>query len=872
MESFGYPIFLSLLSLTHAQSESSLQFVELWFRHGERLPTHYVQFPNDPPPVVPYTEAEAGELTNRGIQQAYQRGEFIRKNYGNFLGNVYRPSQISVWTGVDNRTVTSAQAVLSGAYKPDKDHKWSTTLNWQPIATHTDPTIDWVSTGITSVCPVYEDSFYVSTAYQDILTPFDPSFIQFLENKTGVAVESPIDFNHIIDSLYTKVTINDPRIPYPEWAESIRDNLTEIRTIFHKRMVDAQNDTAGKYHAELFLSYIEDHLNRPELEKNKAVFVSGHDTNFLALGRHLNITPISNKMVSYAALLAVELHSINGTHIVKIYLSSSLEDQPQMVEIAQCKNPCKLETLQTLLKDSRLSRVDWELACRGYGPQIPESAVLTGSMLILLAVFIVSTVILASTLRYDPYNEFSYVALNKQRRGEVERRNSEKLENRYGAPAVKKIYVKANGDPRSKRPKLFIWRKWQSPTLADLRSDVGPYVGLESAEAIYDIPDSDEEYEEEYRESLTRAGRNTSMSAPEMFASRQSIYDNVPTPLTPPPKPYQSERVSSSQVQRKFTTQVPQLPSTSRTKRTARRNSVGGLSDWDEYEKYYRDAIGNNSESPRKARKKRYRTRVKNNNNNNNNAGYARRESRRYYDEDEDRYGRRANDGYTSNDDRYRVRNPTTVPSRSRSANDDFRQDDFVSDFDTDDTKRKDRQALAKHKQKYSNLTRSTNDVIYNRRDQTHPDAYIIYVFLNGQGMECQHMHFQKKQLAKGMNYVLELIARRFNVNPSKLCDMDGHRIAEPSQLMSRGAYVLVAAGQSFRDTWYFLPDNAIDTSSDRDRIEERNDQRDRLLQRRERRERTKLKSQKSQHRTQTNERNVNQTVTPGRRFGNTYS
>lgn len=43
-----------------------------------------------------------------------------------------------------------------------------------------------------------------------------------------------------------------------------------------------------------------------------------------------------------------------------------------------------------------------------------------------------------------------------------------------------------------------------------------------------------------------------------------------------------------------------------------------------------------------------------------------------------------------------------------------------------------------------------------------------ISVFLNGQGMECQHMHFQKKQLAKGMNYILELIARRFNVNPSK--------------------------------------------------------------------------------------------------------
>lgn len=39
-------------------------------------------------------------------------------------------------------------------------------------------------------------------------------------------------------------------------------------------------------------------------------------------------------------------------------------------------------------------------------------------------------------------------------------------------------------------------------------------------------PDSDEEYEEEYRESLTRAGRVTSMSAPEMLTSRQSLYDN----------------------------------------------------------------------------------------------------------------------------------------------------------------------------------------------------------------------------------------------------------------------------------------------------------------------------------------------------------
>lgn len=43
---------------------------------------------------------------------------------------------------------------------------------------------------------------------------------------------------------------------------------------------------------------------------------------------------------------------------------------------------------------------------------------------------------------------------------------------------------------------------------------------------------------------------------------------------------------------------------------------------------------------------------------------------------------------------------------------------------------------------------------------------------------------------------------------------MDGKKIHRISDMMSRGAYVLVPIGQAFRETWYFLPDNAIDTRS----------------------------------------------------------
>lgn len=45
-----------------------------------------------------------------------------------------------------------------------------------------------------------------------------------------------------------------------------------------------------------------------------------------------------------------------------------------------------------------------------------------------------------------------------------------------------------------------------------------------------------------------------------------------------------------------------------------------------------------------------------------------------------------------------------------------------------------------------------------------------------------------------------------------RLVNMDGVKIREVNELMSRGAYVLIPVGQTFRDSWYFLPDNSIDT------------------------------------------------------------
>lgn len=83
--------------------------------------------------------------------------------------------------------------------------------------------------------------------------------------------------------------------------------------------------------------------------------------------------------------------------------------------------------------------------------------------------------------------------------------------------------------------------------------------------------------------------------------------------------------------------------------------------------------------------------------------------------------------------------------------------------------------------------------------------------------MDCQYVNFSRSQLEKGMPYVLELIARKYKVNPDRciffsfsvlhlacaqelirlhhifqhikfrLCNMDGRKMNEVSDLMSRG-------------------------------------------------------------------------------------
>ncbi|PAV86026.1 hypothetical protein WR25_26512 [Diploscapter pachys] len=392
---------------------------------------------------------------------------------------------------------------------------------------------------------------------------------------------------------------------------------------------------------------------------------------------------------------------------------------------------------------------------------------------------------------YDPYNHVSYVEINKRKRGDFyERRHSQKLENRTGKPPVKRLYVKRNGDEKNRKPKLFVWRVWQSPSLKNLLEDVGPYVGLDDgAVAIYD----------------TRGNRITSEDD---LIDNNTYYVTAPIPQTA--LDLQTDTVAI------YTVVGIQMPHVNMTMATAvvihimtvtlhsqlRNIRTRGTRYMIQTRRRSDDKLQKQAKIKRNKKKsitpKKIREIFKGPNQDKVPEAEEIDEYKRYY---RDAVAMRST-GYSRG-----VRRSRSTQDYYRDTSDYHNNDHLSSsDFHDVDAAEKDRRAIEKH------------------RD----------VFLNGQGMECQCINFNRKQLEKGMHYTLELIARRFNVNPGKLCDMDGRKMSEVSDLMSRGSYILVPVGQSFRDTWYFLPDNAIDTSSSQSKIDERSAQRDRLIQRKE--------------------------------------
>uniref|UniRef100_A0A3B4BDH9 Lysosomal acid phosphatase n=1 Tax=Periophthalmus magnuspinnatus TaxID=409849 RepID=A0A3B4BDH9_9GOBI len=119
--SFSPPVFVSLLFL---------------FRHGDRSPIR--AYPTDPYQESAWPQG-FGQLSQVGMKQHYNLGQFLRKRYTGFLKESYDRQEISVRSTDFDRTLMSAEANLAGLYPPNGSQVFNPDIKWQPIPVHTVP-------------------------------------------------------------------------------------------------------------------------------------------------------------------------------------------------------------------------------------------------------------------------------------------------------------------------------------------------------------------------------------------------------------------------------------------------------------------------------------------------------------------------------------------------------------------------------------------------------------------------------------------------------------------------------------------------------------------------------------------------------------
>uniref|UniRef100_A0A3P9NM32 Lysosomal acid phosphatase n=1 Tax=Poecilia reticulata TaxID=8081 RepID=A0A3P9NM32_POERE len=112
----------------------SMNFFLPLFRHGDRSPVK--AFPTDPHQESAWPQG-FGQLSQVGMRQQYELGQYLRTRYKDFLNESYIRHEILVRSTDVDRTLMSAEANLAGLYPPKGQQIFQPSLKWQPIPVHT---------------------------------------------------------------------------------------------------------------------------------------------------------------------------------------------------------------------------------------------------------------------------------------------------------------------------------------------------------------------------------------------------------------------------------------------------------------------------------------------------------------------------------------------------------------------------------------------------------------------------------------------------------------------------------------------------------------------------------------------------------------
>ncbi|KAL3045810.1 hypothetical protein OYC64_013965 [Pagothenia borchgrevinki] len=379
-----------------AAAEKQLVYVTVLFRHGDRSPVK--AYPTDP-----YQEGDwpqgFGQLSQVGMKQHFELGQFLRNRYKGFLNDSYDRNQIHVRSTDYDRTLMSAESNLAGLYPPAGQQVFNPNMPWQPIPVHTVPkSEERLLNYPLDDCPRYnllmnetektEGFINVTLAYQDI--------IDLVKNKTGLNKTNVESVWSVYDTLFCESRHNKSA---PDWVTpEVMEKLQWLKDFgFRITFGVYKQQEKSRLMGGMLLGEIVKKLSTMAVpdpdQRLKLMMLSAHDTTVAALQASLNV--FNGRQPPYASCHIIELYrDENGSASVSMFYRNDSTVEPYPLQIPGCSLDCPLDDFVRITKLSISDDRDKEcqLPSKGRDTEVIISLAVSCSLLIFLVAFLLGVI------------------------------------------------------------------------------------------------------------------------------------------------------------------------------------------------------------------------------------------------------------------------------------------------------------------------------------------------------------------------------------------------------------------------------------------------------------------------------------------------
>ncbi|XP_044258181.1 venom acid phosphatase Acph-1-like [Tribolium madens] len=358
-------VFVSILAIVSSAkildafptSSDSLVLLHVLFRHGNRTPDKFSQFPTDPHINETFKPFGYSQLTTKGKKTEFEIGKYIRQTYGDFIPQQYGPEVAYAISTDFKRTKMSLESVLAGLFPPLDSDVFSSGLNWQPIPYEIDDGIDLIRVP-SMYCTNYLQQYYrhlLSKEGQKVLNYYQDLYLQ-VSNFTGEDIILPEEIFNIYETLESE---KDFGLELPAWTSDIFPEVLEKASSVYIEFSTATTGLKRLSTGHLLKKIIEDSLAKRDgsLPEDRKIFLySAHDYSVGVMLRALDV--FYPHVPPYGATIFFEIHNIDGTYGLKLLYQNYSQATPQLLTIPGCSSFCDLDKLVELMSNNFPTETD----------------------------------------------------------------------------------------------------------------------------------------------------------------------------------------------------------------------------------------------------------------------------------------------------------------------------------------------------------------------------------------------------------------------------------------------------------------------------------------------------------------------------------